>query len=106
MHTKSSARSTQDVSVLAFHHQKRVKQFSEFLLPHVKPTKANHSEKSSIVNRGRKAAQKSCAIRVTRAQVVPEFPGCATSERTRPGLDPSYDNDAKESDPRPESGSE
>lgn len=52
-------------SVLAFLQQKRVNLFSEFLLPHGKPTNAKQSEKSSIVNSGRRAAQKTCAIRVT-----------------------------------------
>src|SRR5262245_28142313 len=92
-----------NVSVLAFHHQKRVKHFSEFLLPHVGTTKANHSEKSSIVNSERKAAQNSCAISVTRAQPVPEFPECATSERSRHSLHPVYDNDAKQSESGPKS---
>jgi hypothetical protein len=81
-------------SVLAFLHQKRVKYFSKFLLPHVDPTKANESEKSSIVNSDRKAAQNSCAISVTRAQTVPEFPECATSEAGT-ACTQLYDNDAK-----------
>ncbi len=47
----------QNQSVLAFLHQKRVKHFSEFLLPHVNPMNANHSEKSSIVNSERSSAE-------------------------------------------------
>ena len=95
MATTGNQACNQNHSVLAFLHQKRVKYFSEFLLPHVDPTNANESEKSSIVNSDRKAAQNSCAIRVTRAQTEPEFPEGATSERSRRCLHQVYDNDAK-----------